>query len=36
MEPIQCTNAQYRPEIVTVKTPMDILKFLKFKVAPTL
>jgi len=36
IEPIQCTNAQYRPEIMTVKTPMDILKFLKFKVAPTL
>jgi serine/threonine protein kinase len=36
LEPIECTNAQHRPVIITTKKPMDILKFLKTKVSVTL
>jgi hypothetical protein len=36
LDPIENTQAQWRPEKITSKTPMDILKFLKTKVAPTL
>jgi serine/threonine protein kinase len=36
LEPIAFTNAQYRPKIITHRTPTEVLFFLKREVIPTL
>lgn len=36
LEPVAFTPAQYRPEVITKRRPIDILSFLKREITPTL